>query len=48
MVRAAVAEEAAGLGLTIENVIDREGWDILAARVEIRSPQRNRPAMLTP
>ena len=33
MVRAAVAEEAAGLGLTIENVIDREGWDFIAARV---------------
>lgn len=33
MVRAAVAEEAAGLGLTIENVIDREGWNITTARV---------------
>ena len=33
MVRSAVAEKSQELGLTLENVVDREGWNITTARV---------------
>ena len=33
MVRSAVAEKSQELGLSVENVIDREGWNITTARV---------------
>ena len=33
MVRSAVAEKSQELGLSLENVIDREGWNITTARV---------------
>ena len=33
MVRSAVAEKSQKLGLSVENVIDREGWNITTARV---------------
>ena len=34
MVRSAVAEKSQELGLALENVVDREGWNITTARVE--------------